>query len=61
MEILTKDELVSCASAILDKSEVEESLLALVNKLLGMASEMPEASEQTEMALTELIGMLHPV
>ena len=55
METLTKDELVSCASAILDKSEVEESLLALVNKLLGMASEMLEASEQTEMALTELV------
>jgi len=29
METLTKDELVSCASAIMDKSEVDESLLAL--------------------------------
>jgi len=60
MESLTKDDLVTCASALLDKPDVDGPMLALVSRLLDIASAMPEASEQTETALKELIGMLHP-
>jgi len=61
MQNLDKSDLLSCANAILDKTEVSEEETALCDKLLRIAAEMPEADEVTERLLKELQGMLHPV